>query len=322
MSAPRPWIEAFAPATLSNLGPGFDCLGVAIAGAGDRVRVRRAEAPGVVIRAIRAASPLAGDVRGLPFAASENTAGVALLELLRRYAPGAGLEAEIDQGLPIGSGLGSSAASACAALIAADAALELGLGPEQLVEVAREGERVACGSPHPDNVAPAIVGGIVLIAGVEPLRLCSLPAPDFLWIAVYTPGCSVSTAEARRALPERVPLAACVRQAARLGLLVHAFHTGDRSALGEAIVDTIVEPVRAAMIPGYLDAKAACQEAGAIACSISGSGPSVFAFSESEGRAKALLEILDECFTNHGVAGRGHVDRVGGGARVISPALH
>ena len=322
MASPRPWIEAFAPATISNLGPGFDCLGLALAGAGDRVRVRRAEAPGVTIGSITSTLPGGGGAEKLPREAAANTAGAVLLEMLRRYAPGAGLEVEITKGLSIGSGLGSSAASACAALVAADTALDLGLGSDQLVDLAREGERVACGSPHPDNVAPSIVGGVVLIPRLAPLKLVSLPTPPNLWIAVYTPGCSVSTAEARRLLPTSVPLDACVRHAARLGLLVHALHAGDLSGLGEAIVDEFVEPVRAQLIPGYLDVKASCQEAGAIACSISGSGPTTFAFAESEARARALLEIMEECFTNHGVPGRGLVDRVGGGARVVSTPLH
>ncbi|MCB9568560.1 MAG: homoserine kinase [Myxococcales bacterium] len=313
---PRPWIEAFAPATISNLGPGFDCLGLAIRGAGDRVRVRRQDAPGVVIRAIT------GDRGRLPTDPEENTASAVLLEMIRRFAPGAGLELELDKGLPLGSGLGSSGASACAALVAGDAALGLGLGHTQLVDLAREGERLACGTAHPDNVAPSIVGGVVLIPNLEPLRLISLPSPKDMWIAVYTPGCEVATADARRVLPREVPLGATVRQAARLGLLVHALHQGDLTLVGEAIVDELVEPARAHLIPGFAEAKAAAQEAGAIACSISGAGPTTFALAGSEERATALLDILDEAFANHGVAGKGWVDQVGPGARVTSSLLH
>lgn len=316
MSRARPWIDAFAPATVSNLGPGFDCLGLALRGPGDRVRARLAEKPGVRIVGVE------GDGGKLPREPERNTAGVAVTALLQRHAPGAGVELEVHKGLPLGSGLGSSGASACAALVAADAALGLGLAPTQLVDLAREGERVACGSPHPDNVAPAILGGVVLIPCTSPLRVIPLPAPKDLWLAIYTPGCQVSTADARRVLPERVPLAAAVQHAARLGLLVHALHDGDLGLLGEAIVDEIVEPVRAQLIPGYLDAKAACQEAGAIACSISGSGPTTFALAGSASRAEALLQILEECFTLVGVPGKGHVDQVGPGARVLSAPLH
>lgn len=316
MSRPRPWIEAFAPATVSNLGPGFDCLGLALRGPGDRVRARRADTPGVTIAKIE------GDGGKLPRAVEKNTAGVAVAALLRRFAPDAGVELEVHKGLPLGSGLGSSGASACAALVAADAALGLGLQPAQLVELAREGERVACGAAHPDNVAPAILGGVVLIPQTEPLRLIALPVPNDLWLAVYTPGCSVSTAEARAVLPAQVPLSAAVQQASRLALLTHALHCGDLALLGEAIVDEIVEPRRAGLIPGYLEAKAACCEAGALACSISGSGPTTFALAGARERAEALLGILEECFTLAGVPGRGLVDQVGPGARVTSTLLH
>jgi homoserine kinase len=312
MSGPRPWVEAFAPATVSNLGPGFDCLGLALTQAGDRVRARRRDEPGVVLSAVE------GDDGKLPKTATENTAGVAALQILERYAPGAGVELTLEKGLPLGSGLGSSGASAVAAAVAVDAALELGLAPAQLVDVARLAEGVACGAAHPDNVAPAVVGGIVLIPSVDPLRLLSLPTPDDLWLAVYTPGCSVATADARAVLPKSVPLSAVVEQAARLAMLVHALHLGDLAMLGEAIVDNIVEPARAGLIPGFPEAKAACYEAGAIACTISGAGPTTFAIASEESRAETFLDILDETFTHAGVAGQGFTDHVGPGARIVS----
>ncbi|MEX1365237.1 MAG: TRAP transporter large permease subunit, partial [Nannocystaceae bacterium] len=154
MSKPRPWIEAFAPATVSNLGPGFDCLGLAVRTVGDRVRARRREAPGVDLLSIE------GDDGKLPMEVDRNTAAVAASWLLQRYAPGQGVELQLLKGLPLGSGLGSSGASACAAAVAVDAALELSLPATALVEAARHAEGVACGTPHADNVAPCIVGGI------------------------------------------------------------------------------------------------------------------------------------------------------------------
>jgi homoserine kinase len=312
----RPWVEAFAPATVSNLGPGFDCLGLALRLRGDTVRARRRDAPGVELLRV------AGDGGKLPLQADRNTASVAALALLRLHAPTLGVELELDKGLPLGSGLGSSGASAAAAVVAVDAALELGLPAAALVEAARAGEAAACGSPHPDNVAPAIVGGIVLVASLAPLRLIPLPVPTGLWITAYTPGCSLPTAEARAVLPRAVPLSETVKQAARLALLVHALHERDLALLGEAIVDDIVEPARAPLIPGYLEAKAACCEAGAIACSISGAGPTTFALAGDRGRAEALLAILDEAFTQAAVPGDGFVDQIGEGARVTSELLH
>jgi homoserine kinase len=316
MSKPRPWVEAFAPATVSNLGPGFDCLGLALNKLGDRVKARRSETPGVVLTRIE------GDRGRLSKATDVNTACVAAARLLRDHAPSAGVELELYKGLPLGSGLGSSGASAAAAAVAVDAALDLGLPKTLLVEAAREGERVACGSPHPDNVAPAIFGGIVLISSLDPLRIVELPVPESLWLVIYTPGCEVKTADARAVLPEKVRLADAVGQAARLALLVHALHRDDLALLGEAILDPIVEPARAALVPGFREAKAACSEAGALACSLSGSGPTTFALTNEPNRAEALLEILEESFTLAGVPGSGFTDRIGEGARVLSDRLH
>ncbi len=316
MAISRPWVEAFAPATVANLGPGFDCLGLALSGPGDRVRARRSVASGVTLVHVE------GDDGKLPRSADENVAGVAALALVRKYAPDAGVELELYKGLPLGSGLGSSGASASAAVVAVDAALGLGLEATQLVDLAREGERSACGAAHPDNVAPSILGGIVLIPSLEPLRLVSLPVPSKLWLALYTPGHPVPTTRARAVLPKHVTLDATVRHAARLGLLVHALHENELGLLGEAIVDDVVEPARAGLIPGFWAAKAACQEAGAVACSISGAGPTTFALAGDEQRAKALLDILDEAFHHAGVPGTGHVDQIGPGARLLTAPFH
>lgn len=315
---PRPWIEAYAPATVSNLGPGFDCLGLAVHGPGDIVRARRRTQPGVVL------SKISGDGGRLPLAADRNTACVAVTTMLERLglADTLGVELELIKGLPLGSGLGSSGASACAALVASVAALQLQVGVETLIESARVAEAAACGSPHPDNVAPCLMGGIVLIAATDPLRVISLPVPEHLLLTIYTPGCEVRTADARAVLPRQVGLDAVVRQAARLGMLVHALHVGDLQLLGEAIVDDLVEPARAHLIPGFLDAKINALEAGALACTISGAGPTVFALAESNERAQALLGILDESFTHAGVQGVGRVERVGPAARVTSQVLH
>ncbi|MFV8755227.1 homoserine kinase [Nannocystaceae bacterium ST9] len=316
MSA-RPWVEAYAPATVSNLGPGFDCLGLAIHGPGDTVRARRRDQPGVVMTRIT------GEGGRLPKDSRRNTACVAVTALLDSLGERElGVELELDKGLPLGSGLGSSGASACAALVASVAALGLHVGAEAMIDAARVAEGVACGSPHPDNVAPAILGGIVLITSLAPLRVISLPVPDRLVLCVYTPGCEVPTAKARAVLPKQVGMDAVVRQAARLGLLVHALHRNDLALLGEAITDDLVEPARAGLIPGFLDAKAAALEAGALACTISGAGPTTFALTDDEERAKVLLGLLDEAFTHAGVPGRGFVEHVGPGARVTSPIFH
>ena len=313
---PRPWVEAFAPATVSNLGPGFDVLGVALTELGDRVRARRSATPGVHLVAVH------GDEGRLPKTAEENTAGVAVLELFSRVSVDSGVELELFKGLPLGSGLGSSGASACAALVATCAALDMQVPVETLIECARVGEEKACGSAHPDNVAPCLAGGMVLIPSEDPLRILRLPTPDELWFVAYTPGCEVKTADARAVLPKSVPLSAAVRQAARLAAMVHALHLGDLELLGEFLADDIVEPARAGLIPGFLDAKATVLEAGALACTISGAGPTTFALARSRERAEVLLQLLDDAYTQHGVAGQGHISRAGTGAHIISGTLH
>ncbi len=313
---PRPWTEAFAPATVSNLGPGFDCLGLALRGPGDVVRVRINDHGRLRLVSIE------GDEGRLPREIDKNTATVAIRALLEHYPAEPGLDVALSKGLPLGSGLGSSGASACAAVVAADAALGLNAGRLRLIEAARVAENVACGSPHADNVAPAIVGGIVLIPALDPLNILELPIPEDLWLSLYTPGCEVPTATARAVLPAKVPLGQMVKQAARMGMLVNALHREDLYMLGESIVDEVVEPARARLVPGFLDAKTAVLEAGALACSISGAGPTTFALTDSKERATALLGLLDEAFCLAGVGGRGYVDQVGPGARVTSPRLH
>jgi homoserine kinase len=314
----RPWVEAFAPATVSNLGPGFDVLGMALAEPGDKVRARRSEVPGVRLLKIT------GDEGRLPLESDANTACVAVVEMIRRMGlpEDTGIELELDKGLPLGSGLGSSGASACAALVAAAAALEIEVPMPMLIDCAREGERLACGTAHPDNVAPCLMGGAVLIPSVDPLRVVSLPVPSELWWAVYTPGCEVKTADARAVLPARVTLGEAVAQAGRLGALIHALHSSDLELLGESVNDEIIEPARARLIPGFLDAKAAALEAGALACTISGAGPTTFALARTEDRATVLLELLDEAFSLAGVPGRGLVGQAGAGARVLGRLLN
>jgi len=316
MNAPSPWVEAFAPATISNLGPGYDCIGLAVDLPGDHVLARRSDRSGVRIVDIE------GDHGRLPRDSALNTAGVAATQLIDRYAPGQGVELRLRKGLPLGSGLGSSGASACAAVVAVERALGLQVGKDALVEACREGERIACGAAHPDNVAPCIYGGIVLIAALDPLRIVQLPTPSSCHVVVYTPGHEVPTAKARAALPTTVPLGAVAENSARLAQLVHGLHENDLMMVGEAMVDRLVEPVRADLIPGYRDAKAACLEAGAYACSISGAGPTTFALTDDLQRARALLQICDDTFRMAGVRGEGRIATISGGARVVSPPLH
>jgi homoserine kinase len=249
-----------------------------------------AERPGIEIVAVT------GDLGSLPRAAERNAAGVAAGEVLRHPAAAgraAGLRLWLHKGMPLASGLGSSGASAAAGAVAANEALGRPLGPEALVRCAMAGERAACGAAHADNVAPAVLGGIVLIRSYDPLDLVRLPAPDGLFMVVVHPHCEVSTADARARLAGRTfALPDIVANAGNLAALVAALHRGDLALLGRSIDDRIVEPLRAAMIPSYADVRSAARDAGALGCAISGSGPSMFALCDSdESAARAALAM-------------------------------
>ncbi len=314
------WVQARAPATVSNLGPGFDCLGLAVDAFYDHVAARRTRGREVVVVEVTGDAGLGAEK--VPKEADRNTAAVAARALRDAAGLDAGLELRVHKGLPLGSGLGSSGASAVAGAVAAAAALGIDPPVEAIVEAARKGEAVACGAAHVDNVAPCALGGIVLAIPRGPLRLCRLPVPDDLSIVVYTPGCTVETKAARAVLPAAVDRDDHVLQAARLGMMIHALHVGDRALLGASMVDLFAEPARAHLVPGFSAAKAAAHEAGALACGLSGAGPTVFAVPMHARHAESLLAILAEQFEMAGVPGRGAVCAIAGGAEVVSQPLH
>jgi len=273
-------LTAFAPATVANLGPGFDVLGLAIEGLGDRVSGRLARGLTLEVR---------GDVPADPM---RNTAGIAAAEVLRRTGA-EGVHLCLEKGMPVGTGLGSSAASAVAAAFVTNALLGGPLDDEELVACALEGEALVSGR-HADNVAPCLLGGLVLVR--HDLSLVRLPLPE-MTIVTVTPDFELPTRRARDVLPTRVPIEAMVRTASDLGTLVHACHTGDLELLGRALHDEVVAPVRAELIPGCEDALRAAREAGAFAASISGAGPTCFALCRRPG------DIPDAMMRAFGAAG-------------------
>jgi homoserine kinase len=287
-------IRVFAPATVSNVGPGFDVLGFAMHRPGDTVRAESAEEPGVELVEIT------GDNGLLPRDAAANSAGVAAAAVLarvaaRRQVPG--IRLWLQKGLPLASGLGSSGASAAAAAVAANIILGRPLSPLEIVACAMEGERAASGSAHPDNVAPSVLGGFVLIRSCDPLDIISLPVPDGLFAAVVHPHCEVSTARARALLQEqRFLLPDIVANAGNLAALVAALFQQDLALLGRSVVDRLVEPVRAALIPGFDAVRRAARDHGALGCSISGSGPSVFAFAGEADVAARVAQAMRSAF--------------------------
>src|SRR5215472_17006039 len=263
-------VTAFAPATVSNVGCGFDVLGFALDAPGDEVTAR--VAPGGV-----RIDNVVNDGGRIPREAAKNTAGVASLALLARVGERRGVALTIRKGTPMSSGLGGSAASAVGAVVAIDALFELGLSLDVLLACAFEGERLGAGSAHADNIAPCLYGGFVLVRTANPPDIVRLPVPRELAAVVVHPDLEIETARARALLGRDVPLTDAIRQWANLGAFVDALHRADFDLLSRSLEDTIAEPRRAALVPGLSAIKQAAADAGALGCSLSGSGPAIFA---------------------------------------------
>jgi homoserine kinase len=262
---------------VSNVACGFDVLGFALDQPGDEVTARflSGSVHGVLIENID------GDNGRLPRDAARNTASVAALALVTKLGERRGVGLNIRKGLPLSSGLGGSAASAAAAVVAVDALIGGGSTPETLIACALEGERLGAGSAHADNIAPCILGGFVLVRRPHPPDILRLPVPPGLTAVVVHPDLEIETARARDLLGATVPLSDAVRQWANMGALVDGLHRGDFAVISRALEDTIAEPRRASLVPGLAVIKRAAVEAGALGCSLSGSGPSLFALCES-----------------------------------------
>jgi len=307
--------RAFAPGSVGNIGVGFDLLGHSIAGVRDVAIVRRIDEPVVRIRAIRGNSAGAGS---LPMEAGRNTAGQALIALREHLGLVHGFELEIEKGIPLGSGLGGSAASCVAALIAANALLDVPLPREALYPFALDGEAVSSGSRHGDNVAPMLLGGVVMATAT---RMIQLDAPDWLHAVVVHPDQVLETRRARAALADPYPLPVIVEQSAHLALFLTGLQRGDAALIREGLVDLLVEPRRAPLIPGFAQVKAAALDHGALGASISGGGPSVFAWFGSKSGAEEAAPAMRAAFVEAGFDSRSYVTPVAGPrAEVIAGA--
>ncbi|MGE0044068.1 MAG: homoserine kinase, partial [Vicinamibacterales bacterium] len=260
-------IAAFAPATVSNVACGFDVLGFALDEPGDIVIARAADGPGVTIDAVH------GDGGRLTTDPARNTAGAAVGALLAALETTRGVALTVHKGLPLASGVGSSGASAVAAVVAANELLGRPAGLDVLLRCAMAGERAGCGAAHPDNVAPALHGGFVLARAADPPDIVRLPVPGGLACAVLHPHIEVRTAEARALLGDTVALADAVGQWGNLGALVAGLFQGDLDLVGRSLEDRVAEPKRAGLVPGFRDVQRAAVAAGALGCSLSGSGP-------------------------------------------------
>ncbi len=301
--------RAFSPASVANVAVGFDLLGYAVPDVGDTVTVRRIDAPEVRIGAIR------GTAIELPLDAPRNTAGAALIALREALQLPYGFELEIDKGIPLSSGMGGSAASCVAALVAANALLDVPLSREQLYPFALDGEAVASGSRHGDNLGPMFLGGLVLCT-LE--RLVPVPVPAQWHSLLVHPDALLETRRAREALQGSYGLKEFVAQSSNLALVLAGCHAGDAGLVRAGLADVLVEPRRAPLIVGFDAAKQAALAAGAMGASISGAGPSVFAWFEDRDAALAAAPKVQAAFAAAGFGSQSWVTPVNSpGARLL-----
>jgi len=288
-------VSAWASATVANVASGFDVLGFALDAPGDEVTVSR-----TAEKRIRVTS-VTGDEGQLPLDPEKNTAAVAVAAFLRAVDAPFGLDIELRKKMPLASGLGSSAASAVAAVFAANHIAGRPLSGRELLPFTMLAEKAACGAAHADNVAPSLLGGFVLIRSYDPLDVVRLPVPKGLACAVVHPHTEVKTSDARRILKKEIRLSDAIRQWGNLAALVAALYTEDFQLLGRSLQDVVAEPVRSLLIPGFPQVKRAALEAGALGCSISGSGPSIFALCVSTETARKTGTAMKAAFLAAGL---------------------
>jgi len=304
---------AFAPASVGNVAIGFDILGFAIDALGDRVTVARRAEPGVTISAIHGAAQAS-----LPLEPERNTAGRALLALASARALDFGLEMQIEKGIALGSGLGGSAASAVGAVVAANALLASPCSKLELLKFAMEGEAVASGSVHVDNIAPSLYGGLVLTVGIDHPRVKQIPVPPAVRAVIVHPHMFLSTRDARAILRRSVDLSDFVWQTANLAGFISGCYTNDLDMIRASFEDVVIEPQRQALIPGFSAVRQAAMSAGALGCSISGAGPAMFAWA-LEARAEAVRAAMRLEFARHDVRIDDWTVRIDSpGARVVA----
>ncbi|MGZ3797887.1 MAG: homoserine kinase [Pseudobdellovibrionaceae bacterium] len=281
--------QAFAPATVANVAVGFDILGFALKGLGEIATVRKIPSPGQVIVQPVEDFPL------LPLDPLKNTCSAGLVQLLKDKKLPFGFEVSLKKSIPIGSGLGGSSMSACASIVAANALLKKKLNKAEILHYALIGEAVASGAVHGDNVGPCLEGGLVFVRQQPEISLVKVPVPHSLRCVLILPELSINTKEARSLLSPQVPLKTMVEQTANLAGFLIGCATRDFALIGASLRDVVVEPQRAQLIPGFSELQRAALQAGALGCSISGSGPAVFALARNQISAakirKALLEV-------------------------------
>jgi homoserine kinase len=304
--------EAFAPATVANLGVGFDILGMALLEPGDTVRAEWSDQPGVTVTSIE------GDNGKLSRDSAKNTASVAAQSVLNAVGETRGVKLTILKGLPLASGLGSSSASAVAGALAVNALLGNPLSKADLLPAALDGEEMASGR-HADNVAPCLFGGITLIYGTDASQIVQLPLPENLWLALVTPDVEVPTAKARAALPPAIPLKQMMSQTAGVARLIDSIHRGDLYAMAAAMEsDGVIEAARAHLMPLLPEIRSVAKAAGALGLVISGAGPTLCAVCDNDAVARKVAVAMHATYAVAGMNAKSFVTQVANdGAKVL-----
>ncbi len=304
-------LKIFAPATVANLSCGFDVLGCCLDTVGDEMVVSLTSEPGVTITKIEGAD--------LPMETHKNVAGVAVEALLKSYNEAIGVNIEIYKNIKAGSGIGSSAASSAGAVWAVNHLLNNPFTKHQLVAFAMEGEKLASGNAHADNVAPALLGGFTLVRSYNPLDVIKLNTPKDLMMTVIHPQIEVKTSDSRSVIKHNVSLKKAIQQWGNVGGLVAGLFTEDYQLIGRSLEDVIIEPLRSILIPEFEAVKEAAISKGALGCGISGSGPSIFALSKGEETANIVANTIREVYNKTGLEFDIHVSKINNeGIKILS----
>ncbi|MCT4602677.1 MAG: homoserine kinase [Marinifilum sp.] len=304
-------VKVFAPGSVSNVGCGFDILGFAIDGVGDEMILKKNNENKIII------NPVNG-YENLPTDPKKNVAGVAIQALLDDLSSDQGFDVEIVKNIKPGSGIGSSAASAAGAVVAVNELLGRPYSRMELVNFAMIGEEVASGDMHADNVAPATLGGFCLIRGYNPLDVIHINPPADLWCVVIHPQIEIKTKESRELLTPSIPLKKAIRQWGNVAGLMSGLYTSNYELIGRSLEDHIIEPQRKVLIPEFDELKLSVMEAGALGCSISGSGPSVFALANGKETADVVANAMNMVFKRTDLEYKIYVSKVSdGGVKIL-----
>lgn len=295
-------IKIFSPATVANVGCGFDVLGLCLDKVGDQMVIRKTQRKGIFITKIEGFE--------LPYAVHENVAGVSALAMYNELNVDFGFEIEIYKQIKPGSGIGSSAASAAGSVFGMNYLLDNAFDKIDLIKFAMKGEAVASKSEHADNIAPAILGGFTLVKQNNPLEVIQLPTPKALHAVIVHPQIEIKTADSRAVLPKTVALSDAITQWSNVGSLVHALHTSDYNLIGKSLKDVVIEPHRSKLIPNFNSLRKISLESGALGCSISGSGPSLFSLCEGLENAKKVEANQRGFMTNTGIPFETHISKI------------